>query len=200
MAVNLTKGQNVKLTKGIQQVRVGISWDAANNGQEVDLDVLAIELDSKDGKALSDNHVVFYNSICKTPDGKPTDPNKSVIHSGDNRTGDGEGDDEVITIDFNKLDPRCKAIVFIVNIYQGKEKGQNFGQVRNPRARLYYSNNDIADLVYELDEDYDTKVTVEFCMLYEHNGEWKFKALGEGNDLDLLGEMHKYGIPAEGNA
>lgn len=200
MAVNLSKGQNVKLTKGVQQVRVGISWDAAVNGQEVDLDVLAIELDSKDGKALSDNHLVFYNSAYKTADGKPTDPNKAVIHSGDNRTGDGDGDDEVITVDFSKLDPRCKAILFIVNIYQGKEKGQNFGQVRNPRARLYYSNNDIADLVYELDEDYDTKVTLEFCMLYEHNGEWKFKALGEGNDLDLLGEMHKYGIPAEGNA
>lgn len=198
--VNLTKGQNVKLTKGVQQVRVGISWDAATNGEEVDLDVIAIELDSKDGKALSDQHLVFYNSACKTADGKPTDPQKAVVHSGDNRTGDGDGDDEVITVDFSKLDPRCKAITFIVNIYQGKEKGQNFGQVRNPRARLYYSDNDIADLVYELDEDYDTKVTVEFCMLYEHNGEWKFKALGEGNELDLLGEMHKYGIPAEGNA
>lgn len=198
--VNLTKGQNVKLTKGVQQVRVGISWDAATNGEEVDLDVIAIELDSKDGKALSDQHLVFYNSACKTADGKPTDPQKAVVHSGDNRTGDGDGDDEVITVDFSKLDSRCKAIIFIVNIYQGKEKSQNFGQVRNPRARLYYSDNDIADLVYELDEDYDTKVTLEFCMLYEHNGEWKFKALGEGNELDLLGEMHKYGIPAEGNA
>lgn len=198
--VNLTKGQNVKLTKGVQQVRVGISWDAATNGEDVDLDVVAIELDSKDGKALSDQHLVFYNSACKTADGKPTDPQKAVVHSGDNRTGDGDGDDEVITVDFSKLDSRCKAIVFIVNIYQGKEKGQNFGQVRNPRARLYYSDSDIADLVYELDEDYDTKVTLEFCMLYEHNGEWKFKALGEGNELDLLGEMHKYGIPAEGRA
>lgn len=200
MAVNLTKGQNVKLTKGVQQVRVGLSWDAADNGQEFDLDALAIELTSKDGKAVSDDFLVFYNSSCKTSDGKPTDPTKAVVHSGDNRTGAGEGDDEVITVDFAKLDPRVQAILFVINIYQAKERNQNFGQVRNPRARLYYSSNDVADLVYELDEDFDTQTTMEFCMLYKHNDEWKFKALGEANNNDLIAELSKYGIPTTGNA
>lgn len=200
MAVNLTKGQNVKLTKGVQQVRVGLSWDAADNGQDFDLDALAIELTSKDGKAVGDDFLVFYNSACKTSDGKPTDPTKAVVHSGDNRTGAGDGDDEVITVDFSKLDSRVQAILFVINIYQAKERNQNFGQVRNPRARLYYSSNDVADLVYELDEDFDTQTTMEFCMLYKHNDEWKFKALGEANNNDLVAELSKYGIPTTGNA
>lgn len=85
--INLTKGQNVRIDKSVQKVRVGLSWDTGEN--EVDLDVLAVELDNKtDGKCISDEHVVFYNSVRKTAQGKPTDPNQSVIHSGDNRTGE----------------------------------------------------------------------------------------------------------------
>ena len=193
--IQLTKGQNVKLTKGVQSVKVGLSWDSG-----FDLDVLALELDNKDGKCLGDPYAVFYNSIHKTAEGKPTDPNQAVVHSGDNRTGEGEGDDEVILVDFNKLDPRCNAILFVINIYEGKQKGYNFGQVRNPRARLYYSSSDIADLVYELDEDYSSSVCMEFCVLYKHNDEWKFKALGEGNTNDLAEELSKYGLPCTGEA
>lgn len=200
MSVNLTKGQNVKLTKGVQQVRVGLSWDAnTNGGADFDLDAIAIELTSKDGQCVGDDFLVFYNSSCKV-DGKPTDPTHAVVHSGDNLTGDGDGDDETITVDFNKLDPRVNAILFIVNIYQARERGQNFGQVKNPKARLYYSNTDIADLVYELDEEFSTQTTMEFCMLYKHNDEWKFKALGDANCNNLIEELHKYGIPATGNA
>ena len=200
MAVNLTKGQNVKLTKGVQQVRVGLSWDAnSNGGHDFDLDVIAIELTSKDGKCVSDEHLVFYNSSCRV-DGLPTDPQHAVIHSGDNLTGAGEGDDESIAVNFDKLDPRVNAILFVINIYQAKSRNQNFGQVKNPRARLYYSNSDVADLVYELDEDFSNQTTVEFCMLYKHNDEWKFKALGDGNSNDLTEELRKYGIPVTGNA
>lgn len=197
--VNLTKGQNVVLTKS-KNVRVGLSWDASTNGVDVDLDVLAIELTDKNGRCLGDDFLVFYNSSCKTSDGKPTDPTKAVIHSGDNRTGDGDGDDETIFVDFSKLDSRVNAIVFVINIYQGKERNQNFGQVKRPCARLYYEDNTIADLVYELDEDFSTQTTVEFCMLYKHNDEWKFKALGDSNENDLVSELLKYGIPATGNA
>lgn len=198
--IQLTKGQNVKLTKGVQLVRVGLSWDVSGNGNDFDLDVMAIQLESKDGKSIGDDYVVFYNSAYKTNDGKPTDPKNAIIHSGDNRTGSGDGDDEVMTVDFSKLDPRCNAILFVINIYEGKMKGYNFGQVRNPKARLYYSASDVADLVYELDEDYSSDVCMEFCMLYKHNDEWKFKALGDGNQNDLSSELAKWGIPTTGNA
>lgn len=197
--IQLTKGQNVKLTKGVQSVKVGLSWDT-NGIQDCDLDVLAIELTDKDGKCIGDPYAVFYNSMNKTSDGKPTDPTQAVIHSGDNRTGDGSGDDEVISVDFSKLDSRCNAILFVINIYEGKSKGINFGQVKNPRARLYYTDSSVADLVYELDEDYSSDVCMEFCMLYKHNDEWKFKALGEGNSNDLASELEKWGLPCNGNA
>lgn len=197
--INLTKGQNVRIDKGVQKVRVGLSWDTGE--KEVDLDVLALELDNKtDGKCISDEYVVFYNSVRKTAQGKPTDPNQAVIHSGDNRTGEGDGDDETIEIDFSKVDPRVQAILFVVNIYDAEARHQNFGQVKNPRARLYFENANVPDLVYELDEDFDTQICVEFCILYRHDGQWKFKAIGDGNSNNLLEEMRKYGIPAEGNA
>ena len=199
--INLTKGQNVRIDKDVQKVRVGLSWDVSGNGQEVDLDVLAIELDNKtDGKCISDEHVVFYNSIKKTSSGKPTDPNESVIHSGDNRTGEGEGDDETIEVDLSKVDPRVQAILFVVNIYDAFNRHQNFGQVKNPRARLYFGSDTVPDLVYELDEDFSTQICVEFCMLYRHDGQWKFKAVGDGNENDLLKELQKYGVPVAGNA
>ena len=199
--INLTKGQNVNLTKGVQNVKVGLSWDANDNsGNDFDLDVIAIELNDKNGKAVGDDFLVFYNSSCKTSDGKPTDPNKAVVHSGDNRTGAGDGDDEVISVDFSKLDPRVNAILFVINIYDARNRNQNFGQVKNPKARLYYSDTNIADIVYELDEDFSTQTTMEFCMLYKHNDEWKFKAIGDANGNDLISELSKYGIPATGNA
>ena len=197
--INLTKGQNVRIDKGVQKVRVGLSWDTGE--KEVDLDVLALELDNKtDGKCISDEYVVFYNSVRKTAQGKPTDPNQAVIHSGDNRTGEGDGDDETIEVDFSKVDPRVQAILFVVNIYDADARHQNFGQVKNPRERLYFENANVPDLVYELDEDFDTQICVEFCILYRHDGQWKFKAIGDGNSNNLLEEMRKYGIPAEGNA
>lgn len=197
--VNLTKGENVKLTKGVQQVRVGLSWDANNNGNPVDLDAMAIELTDKNGKCVGDDFLVFYGSSKKV-NGKPTDPTQAVIHSGDNLTGEGDGDDEVLTVDLNKLDPRVNAILFVINIYQARERGQNFGMVKNPKARLYYSDATTPDLVYELDEDFSTETTMEFCMLYKHNDEWKFKAIGEANGCNLTEELKKYGIPASGNA
>lgn len=205
--VQLSKGENIVLDK-IQNASVGLSWDPTVDG--VDLDVMAIELDSKDidsneqgialGKALSDNHLVFYNSGCRTSDGKPTDPEHAIIHSGDNRDGSGEGDDEVMTVDFSKLNPRVNAILFVVNIYQARERGQNFGQVKNPKARFYYNNNQVPDIVFELDEDFSGDICIEFVMLYKHGSEWKFKAVGKGNKNGLLEELRKFGIPATGNA
>lgn len=184
--VNLVKGQNVVLTKGVQTVKIGLSWDANNGGQTVDLDAMALELTDKNGPCVDEKHFIFY--------GNKKDPEGAVVHSGDNLTGDGDGDDEVISVDFSKLDPRVNAILFFVNIYQAKSKGQNFGQVKNPKARLYYSDATVADLVYELDEDFSDKTLVEFVMLYKHNDEWKFKAIGEGNTLETSEEIAKFNI------
>lgn len=201
MAIQLTKGQNVALTKGVTKFKVGLSWDFKDASNKFDLDVLAIEVDNKtDGKAIGENYLVFYNSALKTADGKPRDPESAVIHSGDNRDGSGDGDDETITVDVTKLNPLVKAIIFVINIYNGLAEGKNFGQVKNPKVRLYEGDSDTSQLMYELDEDYSDSVCMEFCMIYKNNDEWKFKALGEGNQNDLLQEMHKYGIPAEGNA
>lgn len=197
--INLQKGENVKLSKEAKQIRMGLSWDAADNGNPVDLDAIAIELTDKNGKCVGDQFVVFYGSECRT-DNKPTDPVKAVVHSGDNLTGDGDGDDEVITVDLNKLDSRVNAILFVVNIYQAAQRRQNFGIVKNPKARLYYTDSSVADLVYELDEDFSTETCLEFCMLYKHNDEWKFKALGDANSNGLAEELRKYGIPTSGNA
>lgn len=198
--VNLSKGGSVVLSKGVKKFRVGISWDIVD-GKEFDLDVLAIGLDNKTGgKAIDESHLVFYGSELKTPDGKPRDPNSSIIHSGDNRTGAGEGDDEVITVDVSKLDPRVKCIVFVVNIYEGKMRGYNFGQVAGAAARLYEGDKTVPEIVFDMNEDMSDKTCLEFCQIYEHNGEWKFKALGDANTNDLAQELQRYGIPCTGNA
>lgn len=198
--VNLSKGGSVVLSKGVSKFRVGISWDIVD-GKKFDLDVLAIGLDNKvSGKVISDDYVVFYNSQLRTPDNKPRDPESAIIHSGDNRTGEGSGDDEVITIDTSKLNPKVKCIIFVVNIYDGKSNGFNFGQVSGATARLYEGDKTIPEVVFDLNEDMSDKICLEFCQIYEHNGEWKFKALGDSNSNDLAQELSRYGIPTEGNA
>lgn len=200
MAINLTKGQNVKLDKEAKSVKIGLGWDANDSsGANFDLDAIAIALTDKNGKAVSDDHVVFYGSQTKDG-GKPCDPEHAIIHSGDNLTGDGDGDDETITVNFNKLSDKVQAIVFVVNIYQASSRNQNFGMVRNARARLYFNNNSEADLVYDLEEDFSTETTLEFVMLYKHNDEWKFKALGNGSNTSLSEIFKKYGVPTSGQA
>lgn len=186
MAINLTKGQNVKLNKESNKIKIGLSWDVKDSGNPFDLDVAAIGLTDKNGNAVSDKYFVYYGNL-KSPD-------NAIIHSGDNLTGEGDGDDEVISFDFSKLDDRVNAIIIVINIYQAKLRKQNFGQVKNPKARLYYSDSNVPDLIYELDEDFSNSTTVEFVMLYKNNGEWKFKAIGEGNENDMKKEIEKFGL------
>ena len=193
MAVNLSKGQRVSLDKSVTMARIGLGWDINqyDGGQDFDLDACVFLLGAN-GKVLKDEDFVFYNNL--------TARNGAVQHTGDNRTGAGDGDDEAIIIDFTKIPPEIEKIAVTVTIFDAEQKHQNFGQVKNPRARLYFENANVPDLVYELDEDFDTQICVEFCILYRHDGQWKFKAIGDGNSNNLLEEMRKYGIPAEGNA
>lgn len=181
----LVKGQNVQLT-GVRQCRLGLSWDANAGGQTADLDAFAIALKGKEGPGLDAKHVIYY--------GNKKDPEGAIVHSGDNLTGEGDGDDETINIDFTKMNPEVQAILFGINIYNAEAKKQNFGMVKNPKARLYFGNSATADLVYELDEDFSTSISVKVVMLYLHNGEWKFKALGEGSTKNLSGIITEYGL------
>ncbi|HEY8478797.1 MAG TPA: TerD family protein, partial [Spirillospora sp.] len=131
MGVSLAKGGNVSLTKhapNLTAVAVGLGWDVrATTGADFDLDASAIMLGAN-GKVISDQHFVFYNNL-RSPDG-------SVEHTGDNLTGEGEGDDETINVDLTRVPPQCERIVFPVSIYDAENRRQNFGQVRNAFIRI----------------------------------------------------------------
>lgn len=194
MAINLTKGEKVNLAKGQTKFRIGLSWDASQvPGTEFDLDAMALELDAKNPphKCISEKHFVFYGNL--------QDPEKAVTHSGDNRTGEGDGDDETIIVDVTKLNPSTKKVLVVMNIHEGMNRGQNFGQVRNAKARLYYGDSDVAELVYDLEEDASMNTQIEFCSIYEHNGEWKFEAIGQGAKATLTSLLQKYGLDAGPN-
>lgn len=191
MALNLEKGAKVALQKGQTKFRVGLSWDASQvPGTEFDLDAMVLELDKKNApqKCISEKHFVFYGNL--------QDPEKAVSHSGDNRTGEGEGDDEVITIDTTKLNSSVEKILVVLNIHEGIMRNQNFGQVRNAKARLYYGDSEVAELVYDLEEDASMSTQMEFCSIYKHNGEWKFEAIGTGAKATLTSLLQKYGLDA----
>lgn len=191
--INLTKGNRINLQKGVEKFRIGLSWDVSSRGQEFDLDAWAMGLNSKDIDAANivvkgdSPYFIFYNNL------KSFD--EALEHTGDNRTGDGAGDDEIIYFTTAKLDSKVQALIFGVTIHDAKARRQNFGQVRNPKVKLYIGDNDVPELVYELDEDYSNDTCVEFCKIYRHNDELKFEALGLGNDNDLEKELIKYHWP-----
>ena len=135
-------------------------------------------------KILSDSHFIFYNNL-KTPDG-------SVEHTGDNLTGDGDGDDEQIKVDLSKIDANATEICVVVTIHDAENRKQNFGQVRNSFVRIIdgTSNNDI--LKYELEEDFSIETAVEFGRIYKRNNEWKFEAVGIGMKGGLQDFLTKY--------
>ena len=172
MALNLTKGQRVDV--GLQQVAIGLGWNPdplASPGQGFDLDATAF-LVGENGKCPSEAHVVFYNNL--------ESPDRSVRHSGDNRTGEGEGDDETIFVNLGTIDPKVTEVIVAVTIDQAEARRQNFGQVRNAFIRIYDSTNGQELLKYELDEDFSTETAVEFGRIYKRNGAWTFEAIGRG--------------------
>src|SRR4051794_29834953 len=189
MTVNLTKGGNVSLTKqapGLSAVVVGLGWDArTTDGKAFDLDASAIVC-NPDGKALSDQHFVFFNNL--------TSPDGAVQHSGDNLTGEGEGDDEQVRVNLAGLPPEAARIVFPVSIYEGDTAGQTFGQVRNAFIRVV-NQADNAELArYDLSEDASTETAMVFGELYRGTDEWKFRAVGQGYSAGLAGIARDFGI------
>ncbi|MFF5229555.1 TerD family protein [Dactylosporangium sp. NPDC000521] len=189
MGVSLTKGGNVSLTKaapGLAAVNVGLGWDVrTTTGADFDLDASAL-LVGADGRVLSDQHFVFFNNL-KSPDG-------TVEHTGDNLTGEGEGDDEMIKVNLAGVAPEVDKIVFPVSIHDADARGQSFGQVTNAFIRVVNSadNNELAR--YDLSEDYSTETALVFGELYRNGGEWKFRAVGQGYASGLAGIAKDYGV------
>jgi tellurium resistance protein TerD len=189
MGVSLAKGGNVSLTKAapnLTAVLVGLGWDArATTGVDFDLDASALLLNGA-GKVLSDQHFVFFNNLL-SPDG-------SVEHTGDNLTGEGEGDDEALKVSLAKVPVECERIVFPVSIYDADNRGQAFGQVRNAFIRIV-NQADNAELArYDLSEDASTETAMVFGELYRYQGEWKFRAVGQGYASGLAGIAMDFGV------
>jgi tellurium resistance protein TerD len=188
MGVTLAKGGNVSLSKAapnLTQVMVGLGWDArSTTGAPFDLDASALLCAG--GRVLGDEYFVFYNNL-SSPDG-------SVEHTGDNLTGDGEGDDEVILVDLTKVPERVDKIVFPVSIYEADQRGQTFGQVSNAFIRVV-NQLDQAELArYDLSEDASTETAMIFGEVYRYGGEWKFRAVGQGYASGLRGIALDFGV------
>jgi len=182
MAINLEKGQRQAIDA--PKFTVGLGWDSNSSatGEAFDLDA-SVFIVGANGKILSDNHFVYYNNT-KSPD-------ESVIHTGDNLTGAGDGDDEQISVDLSKISADAVEICFVVTIHQADTRRQNFGQIRNSFIRIIDSSN--TELVkYELDEDFSIETAVEFGRIYKRNNEWKFEAVGSGMKGGLQDFLTKY--------
>lgn len=175
MAITLQKGGNVSLSKtdpGLVNAVIGLGWDArSTDGSPFDLDG-SVFLLGDSGKVLSDAHFVFYN--------QKTSPDGAVVHSGDNKTGAGEGDDEQIKINLPKVDTAIQRVVFAVTIHEAETRRQNFGQVRNAFIRVLNQDSNTELARFDLSEDYSTETAMVFGEIYRHNGEWKFRAVGQG--------------------
>ncbi|MFG2820670.1 TerD family protein [Kitasatospora sp. NPDC048365] len=189
MPVSLSKGGNVSLTKeapGLTAVTVGLGWDVrTTTGAEFDLDASAIVLNN-DGKVYSDRHFVFFNNTA-TPD-------NTVVHTGDNRTGEGSGDDEQINVNLAGLPADVTRITFPVSIYDAVTRGQSFGQVRNAYIRVLNAAGGAEIARYDLSEDAATETAMIFGELYRNGEEWKFRAIGQGYASGLVGIAQDFGV------
>jgi tellurium resistance protein TerD len=189
VGVSLAKGGNVSLTKeapGLTNVLVGLGWDVrTTTGADYDLDASAILLNAA-GKALSDQHFVFFNNLV-SPDG-------TVEHTGDNLTGEGEGDDEVIKVNLAAMSQDVERIVFPVSIYDADGRRQSFGQVANAYIRVVNGDNQTELTRFDLTEDASTETAMVFGALYRRGSEWKFRAVGQGYASGLRGIALDYGV------
>ena len=192
MAVNLTKGQRVSLDKSVTMARIGLGWDINkyDGGQDFDLDACVFLLGAN-GKVLCDEDFVFYNNLSAR--------NGAVQHTGDNRTGEGEGDDEAIIIDFTKIPQEIQKIAVTVTIFEAQQKNQNFGQVSNSYVRVVKMDNPDDQngeevLRFDLVEDFSIETALVVCEIYRYNGDWKFSAVAAGYQGGLEALCRNYGV------
>ncbi|MCI9348237.1 MAG: TerD family protein [Oscillibacter sp.] len=192
MAVNLRKGERVNLEKGMTMALVGLGWDVNqyDGAADFDLDASAFML-GKNGKVRKDEDFIFYGNL-KSADG-------SVRHTGDNLTGEGDGDDEVLIIDFTKVPADVEKIAITVTIYEAPERRQNFGQVSNAYVRVarMAGPEDMVGtevLKFDLMEEFSIETALVVCEIYRYNGDWKFNAVGAGYQGGLEALCRSYGV------
>ncbi len=175
MSISISKGGNLSLTKtapGLTRILIGLGWDTrATDGTDFDLDASAF-LCKADGKVRSDADFIFYNQL-KSPEG-------SVEHTGDNTTGEGDGDDETIKMNLAAVPADVEKLAIAVTIHDAEARRQNFGMVSNAFVRIVNEDNGQEITRYDLAEDASTETAMIFAEVYKNAGEWKFKAIGQG--------------------
>jgi tellurium resistance protein TerD len=188
-SLTLSKGSNLSLTKadpGLRRAMVGLGWDPrTTSGQPFDLDTSAL-LIGANGKVRSQDDFIFYNQLA-SKDG-------SVVHQGDNRTGEGEGDDEQILIDLGTIAADVDRVVIVVSIDQADARRQNFGQVRDAFCRVVNQDTEQEVVRYDLSEDAAAETCMIFAEIYRNGAEWKFRAVGQGYASGLHGIATDFGI------
>jgi tellurium resistance protein TerD len=190
MAVNLSKGQKVDLTKsnpGLVKVKVGLGWDTNkyDGGSSFDLDATAFCLNDS-GKVSSEQDFIYYNNLKNS--------NGSIQSSGDNQTGEGAGDDETLIIDLSQIPAETQKIAFCITIHEAAARNQNFGQVANAFVRIMKDGTNEELIRYDLGEDFSVETAVVVGELYRHGGEWKFSAVGSGYRDGLSGLCRDFGV------
>lgn len=191
MAISLVKGQKVSLDNSMKLALVGLGWDTNryDGGHDFDLDASAFLL-GENGKLQRDEDFIFYNNL--------ESRNKAVVHTGDNLTGDGDGDDEVIMIDFTKIPDDVKKIAICVTIHDAVARGQNFGQVSNAYIRIAKMADEFDTtgepvLKFDLEEEFSIETALVVAEIYQKNGEWKFNAVAAGYQGGLEAIVRSFG-------
>ncbi len=190
MGISLAKGERISLEKvapGLTEAFVGLGWDTnpTDSGDDFDLDGSLFVLGS-DEKLLSDKHFIFYNNLTSP------DPNKSIQHMGDNLTGSGEGDDELIKINLQQVPSEVKKIVVTVTIHEAEKRKQNFGQVQNAFIRVVNPQNQQEVVRYDLTEDYSVETALIMAEIYRKDNEWRVNAVGAGYKGGLQALLDRY--------
>lgn len=192
MSVNLQKGQKVDLTKGnagLKRLVVGLGWDEAEQKRgflgmkkknDIDCDASALVC-AENGKLLNKSDIVYFGNLKHKTD--------AVVHLGDNLTGAGEGDDEQLIIELNKIPNNYGKIVFVVNIYKASERNQHFGMIKNAFIRIVDADTNKELCKYNLSENYDNMTAMIFGEVYRYKGEWKFSAIGQATQDETLGKL-----------
>jgi len=192
MAISLSKGQKIDLTKsnpGLTNITVGVGWDTNkyDGGQDFDLDSSIFLLNAA-GKCETEKDFVFFNNL--------QGGNGSVVHTGDNLTGEGDGDDEQVQINLSNVPATVERIAFTITIHEADERSQNFGQVSNSYVRIVNDAGGEELIRYDLGEDFSIETAVVVGELYRHGSEWKFNAIGSGYQGGLTSLVKDYGLQA----